>query len=83
MSPLELAAPVGAVVGHMHVARWIAAVVFVGLLLTLGLGLLRVKRQVLHDEAEAALEADFARLERELGPGDPSGPAQPRGEEGS
>ena len=65
MSALELAGPVAAVAGHVQVARWIAAACFLCLLLALSVGLLRAKKQVLHDDAEAALEADFLRLERE------------------
>lgn len=68
MSPLELAGVVGAVTAqpHTHAARYLAAAVFVALLLTLSFGLQRTKKQVLRDDAEAALEADFLRLEREL-----------------
>lgn len=71
MSPLELAAPVGAVAGHLAVARWVAAVAFFSLLFALGLGLRRAKAQVLRDDADAALESDFLRLERELAADDP------------
>jgi hypothetical protein len=66
VNPLELAGPVGAVAGHIQVARWLAAASFLSLLFALSFGLLRAKKQVLHEEAEAALEADFLRLEREL-----------------
>lgn len=68
MSPLELAGAVGAVTAqpHTHAARYLAAALFVALLLTLSFGLQRAKKQVLRDDAEAALEADFLRLEREL-----------------
>jgi hypothetical protein len=66
MNPLALSGPVGAVAGHIHVARWLAAASFLSLLFALSFGLLRAKKQVVHDDAEAALEADFLRLEREL-----------------
>jgi len=66
MNLLEMAAPVGAVAAHVPVARWIAAVVFVSLLLALSWGLLRARKQLRYDEADAALEADFQRLEREV-----------------
>jgi hypothetical protein len=72
VSPLELAAPVGAMAGQLQVARWLAAAAFVSLLFLLGFGLLRAKRQVLQDDADAALEADFLRLERELAADDPA-----------
>ena len=65
MNPLELAAPVGAVAAHLPLARWIAAVSFLSLLAALSLGLLRTRKQVLSDEVDAALEADFRRLEQE------------------
>jgi len=83
MSPLELAAPVGEVVGHAQVARWIAAICFVALLSGLGLGLMRARKQLRHDEAEASLEADFRRLERELASDDAPARAELRGGEGS
>ena len=66
MSPLELAAPVGAVAGHLAAARWIAAGAFFSLLFGLGFGLRRAREQALRDDADAALESDFLRLEREL-----------------
>lgn len=68
MSPLELAGAVGVVTAHpnTHAARYLAAAAFVVLLLALSFGLQRAKKQVLRDDAEAALEADFLRLEREL-----------------
>lgn len=65
MNVLELAAPIGAVAAHVSVARWIAAASFLSLLLALSFGLLRSKKQLRYDEADAALEADFRRLERE------------------
>lgn len=74
MSPLELAAPVGAIAGHLQVARWLAAAAFVSLLFALGFGLLRSKKQVLQEDADAALEADFLRLERELAAHDAQAP---------
>ena len=76
MSPLELAGPVGAVAGQIHVARLIAAASFLCPLLALGFGLLRAKKQALHDDVEAALEADFLRLERDVAAA-PARQAQP------
>lgn len=82
MSPLELADSLGVVTVHTshHAARYMAAAVFVALLLVLSLGLQRAKKQALHDEAEAALEADFLRLERELVSHDPAHGAADEGE---
>ena len=68
MNPFELAGSAGAVAAHVPVARWIAAIAFLSLLGVLSLGLLRARKQVLYDEADAALEADFRRLERESQP---------------
>lgn len=68
MSPFEVAGPVGAVAAHIFVARWIAAIAFLSLLAVLSLGLRRARKQSLCDEADAALEADFRRLERESQP---------------
>lgn len=65
MNLLDLAAPVGALTAHVSVARWFAAVAFLGLLLALSWGLLRARKQLRYEEADAALEADFRRLERE------------------
>jgi hypothetical protein len=64
VNPPELAMAVGAVATHLPVARWIAAVLFLGLLAALAWGLVWSRRQVRYDEADAALEADFRRLER-------------------
>lgn len=79
MSPLELAAPVGAMAGHLHVARWIAGAIFFVLLFALGFGLLRARKQVLHDDAEASLEADFLRLERAAAADDLPAPPEREG----
>ena len=68
MSPFEVTGSVGAVAAHIPVARWIAAIAFFSLLAVLSLGLLRARKQSLCDEADAALEADFRRLERESQP---------------
>jgi len=65
VNPLELAAAIGAVAAPISVARWAAAVAFLALLLALSWGLLRSRKQLRYDEADAALEADFQRLERE------------------
>jgi hypothetical protein len=54
------------VMGSIHAARLFAAGAFVSLLLTLGVALSRLRQQVLHEEADAALEADFRRLEAEI-----------------
>jgi hypothetical protein len=66
VNPPELAMAVGAVAAHLPVARWVAAVLFLGLLAALVWGLLWSRKQVRYDEADAALEADFRRLEREV-----------------
>ena len=65
MNPLELAMAVGAV-AHLPVARWIAAVLFLGVVAALAWGLVWSRKQLRYDEADAALEADFRRLEREV-----------------
>lgn len=65
MNLLELAAPVEAAAVHISIARGAAAVAFLTLLLALSWGLLRSRKQLRYDEADAALEADFQRLERE------------------
>jgi hypothetical protein len=81
VNALDVAGPVaavGSVAAHLHAARWLAAGSFLALLLALTFGLLRAKKQVLHEEAEAALEADFQRLERELAAHDAAGPAAAR-----
>jgi hypothetical protein len=78
VNPLDLTGPVGAVAGHIQVARWIAGASFFALLLALSFGFLRAKKQVLHDEAEAALEADFLRLERESALDDAAPPVSTR-----
>lgn len=49
-----------------HAARFGAFVAFAALLFALSVGLLQARKQALRDEADAALEADFLRLEREL-----------------
>lgn len=67
MNPPELAVAVGTVAAHLPVARWIAAVLFLGLLAALAWGLVWSRKQLRYDEADAALEADFRRLEREAG----------------
>ena len=51
---------------HLFAARLVAAGAFFSLLFALCYGLARARKQVLHDEADAALEADFQRLEREF-----------------
>jgi hypothetical protein len=53
-------------VASLHVARLAAFVVFALLLCGLGVALLRSRKQLRSDEAEATLEADFLKLEREL-----------------
>ena len=59
-------APLLLSVSRLHVARLAAAVCFALLLVALGVGLLRARRQAERDEVDAALEADFLRIEREL-----------------
>jgi hypothetical protein len=78
VNPLDLAGPVGAVAGHVQVARCMADVSFLALLLALSFGFLRAKKQVLHEEAEAALEADFLRLERDSALADAAQPVATR-----
>jgi hypothetical protein len=51
---------------HFELAKIAAAMVFVTLLGGLGVGALRARRSLERDEVEAALEADFKRIEREL-----------------
>ncbi len=51
----------------LHAARIFAGFAFLALLCGLGWGLVRARRQLLHDEADAALERAFQRLEREQG----------------
>jgi uncharacterized membrane protein len=60
LTPLLLAA------SRLQIARWAALVCFGLLLVALGVGLLRARRQAERDEVDAALEADFLRIEREL-----------------
>lgn len=48
----------------LHAARIFACLAFLALLGGLAWGLVRARRQLLHDEADAALERDFQRLER-------------------
>jgi hypothetical protein len=83
VSLLQLLAPIGAVVGPIGVARWIAGAAFVALLAALLFGLMRTRKQLRYDEADAALEADFLRLERQF-PADIAAPAPapPHGGEG-
>ena len=64
MSALELLQAMGAPAAQLQTARVLAAIVFVSLLVLLGLGLLRARRLLALHEADAALEADFRRLER-------------------
>jgi hypothetical protein len=52
--------------GDLDVAKVAAAIVFVTLLGGLGVGLYRVRQKLERDEVDAALEADFQRIEREL-----------------
>jgi uncharacterized membrane protein YqjE len=66
MNSPVLAMAVGAVAAHLPVARWVAAVLFLILIAALGWGLLRSRKQIRYDEADAALEADFRRLEQEV-----------------
>jgi hypothetical protein len=49
----------------LHAARIFAALAFLALLAGLAWGLLRARRQLAHDEADAALEREFRQLERE------------------
>ena len=51
---------------QLRVARFGALVVFTALLFALSMGLLQARKQARRDETDAALEADFLRLEREL-----------------
>jgi hypothetical protein len=58
-------------VWHFHVpdlavAKVAAAVVFVAVLGGLGVGLYRVRQKLEREEVDAALEADFQRIEGEL-----------------
>ena len=66
MNSLTLAAALASAGARLATGRWIAAVVFLGLLAALGWGLWRARKQALCDEADAALEADFRRLESEV-----------------
>jgi hypothetical protein len=59
-------APLLLSVSRLHVARLAAAVCFALLLVALGVGLLRARRQAERDAVDAALEVDFLRIEREL-----------------
>jgi hypothetical protein len=58
--PLLLAA------SRLQAARLVAGACFALLLVGLGVGLLRARRQAEQDEVDAVLEADFLRIEREL-----------------
>jgi hypothetical protein len=58
---LALAQPAG-----LHSARIVAFFAFLLVLAALGFWLWRAKQQLQRDEAEALLEEDFRRLEREL-----------------
>jgi hypothetical protein len=51
---------------RLQVARVAAGVCFALLFVALGVGLLRARRQAQRDEVDAALEAHFLRIEREL-----------------
>lgn len=64
----------------LHVARLFAAGAFVSLLLTLGVALARLRQRALHEAADAALEADFRRLEAELAERRPSSVGEPDSE---
>jgi hypothetical protein len=66
MNSPALSMAVDAVATHLPVARWIAAVLFLGLVAALAWGLVWSRKQLRYDEADAALEADFRRLEREV-----------------
>ena len=68
---LGLSAHLDAAGGHQCAARLLAGGAFFSLLVALGAGLLRARKQVQADEADAALEADFRLLERELAPRGP------------
>jgi hypothetical protein len=70
----------GGIASPIGVARWIAAAAFVSLVLALFFGLLRTRKQVLCDEADAALEADFLRLERQFAADRPPPEHPPREE---
>jgi hypothetical protein len=59
-------ATLGLASGQLHTARFVAAIAFAALLVALSLGVLQARKQAQRDEADAALEADFVRLEREL-----------------
>jgi hypothetical protein len=47
--------------------HWVAAITFALLLLAMGVGFMRAKKRVEHDDVERLLEADFRRLERNFG----------------
>ncbi len=59
-------AALGVTAGQLQVARFGAAVTFAAVLFALSFGLLQARKQALRHEADATLEADFVRLEREL-----------------
>lgn len=67
LSQLSALAPRDFSSWHTHVARSVAGATFVLLLVGLGIGLWRTRKQLERDEVDAALENDFQRLERELG----------------
>jgi hypothetical protein len=50
----------------LQTGRWLAFGGFALLLVGLGVGLLRARRQLLEDEVDARLETEFRKLEREL-----------------
>lgn len=60
LEPLLLAA------SRLQVARLVAGGCFAVLLLALGVGVLRARRQAQSDAVDAVLEVDFLRIEREL-----------------
>jgi len=56
--------PLASAMQARHTAQWVAGVTFTLLLLALGVGFLRARKQAQRDEVDRLLEADFRRLER-------------------
>lgn len=52
-----------AMISELHTGRMLAGAIFVSLLVVLGVGFRKTRRLLSLHEAEAALEADFKRLE--------------------
>lgn len=67
----ELGAQLTALTERAGAAKLTAAVIFSVLLIALGLGYVRIRKQVRLDEVDAAIEADFLRLERDLASAEP------------